>query len=176
MHSVIRSNKGLETMPYFLAFSAFVLFMSAVLVFSFLQDWQKMMDNSKARNEAIKLRNAINEIHAMGDVGSIEKINLQIPSGYIISIDYMDKGMGVLEEALQTENSMIYVYLKDSNGYTLAGKFQAEMKIDEVKANKKSSLPGQIFCEAGKPAQLVIIYDPDGKVTQSDGDYQIIVK
>jgi hypothetical protein len=44
------------------------------------------MEDAAAMRETQKLRDAINEIASMGDLGSIEKIAVNLPSGYYIEV------------------------------------------------------------------------------------------
>ncbi|HDI72648.1 MAG: hypothetical protein DRO76_03685 [Candidatus Altiarchaeales archaeon] len=87
MKSLFKSKKGVETAPLFLIFSAFVLVLTAAIVFPAMTEWEKTMDKGKAIKETIKLRNAINEIHAMSDIGSVEQVSVSLPPGYEIAVN-----------------------------------------------------------------------------------------
>ncbi len=87
MRSLLRSKKGVETAPFFMIFAAFVLVMTATIVFPAMTEWEKIMDKGKATKETIKLKETIDEIHIMADVGSVEVVELAIPPDYQINIE-----------------------------------------------------------------------------------------
>lgn len=87
MRSLFKSKKGVETAPLFLIFSAFVLVLTAAIVFPAMTEWEKTINKGKAIKETIKLRNAINEIHAMSDIGSVEQVSVSLPPGYEIQVN-----------------------------------------------------------------------------------------
>jgi hypothetical protein len=86
MKSILKSKKGIETSPLFLIFSAVILVLTAAIVFPAMMEWERVMDKGKAIKETVKLRNAINEIHLMGDLGSVEQVHLNLPQPYEIEV------------------------------------------------------------------------------------------
>ncbi|MEA3255393.1 MAG: hypothetical protein U9Q22_06115 [Candidatus Altiarchaeota archaeon] len=88
MNSLFKSNKGVETAPFFLVFSAVILVLTAAIVFPAMTNWQVIMNEGRAVKETMKLRNAVNEIHAMCDIGSVELVTLSLPPGYTINVNH----------------------------------------------------------------------------------------
>jgi hypothetical protein len=84
--SIISSNKGVESAPFFLIVSALIMIFTISIFFPPLSDWTTKMEDAAAMRETQKLRDAINEIASMGDLGSIEKIAVNLPSGYYIEV------------------------------------------------------------------------------------------
>ncbi len=66
--------------------SAMIMMFTLSVVFPALQQWMIKTDDGITLKETQKLRNAINEIHSMGDVGSIEKVQMNLPPGYSIKV------------------------------------------------------------------------------------------
>lgn len=86
MKSLLRSRKGVETAPLFMVLSAVILVMTVAIVVPAMAEWGKVMDRGKAVKETVKLQESIEEIHTMGDVGSVERVFLALPSGYSIVV------------------------------------------------------------------------------------------
>lgn len=86
MRDPLSSRKGIEGAPFFLAISALIMVFTLFLVMPRLQDWMTAMNDATAMRETEKLRNALNEIHSMGDVGTIEKLAINLPPGYHIDL------------------------------------------------------------------------------------------
>ena len=86
MASILRSRKGVESAPFFLIVSAVIIVFTLSIVFPGLQHWTMKINDGRALKETQKLKNAIDEIHAMGDVGTIEKIDMDLPPGYYIKV------------------------------------------------------------------------------------------
>lgn len=81
-----RTNKGVESAPFILIISALIMIFTISILFPPLSDWTTKMEDAAAMRETQKLRDAINEIASMGDLGSIEKIAVNLPSGYYIEV------------------------------------------------------------------------------------------
>ena len=148
MASALSSRKGIETAPLFFIFSAVVLLLTAAVVFPYFSEWQRIMNEGKARKEAIKLQSAINEIHAMGDLGSSERLSVYIPTGYSIMIDGQS-----LKVRGPTKN--------------YAGK---ETKGDPLTLNTR--IDTNVYEITSGPKVIMVIYSADGSV----GENQIFVR
>jgi hypothetical protein len=86
MSSILSSRKGVESAPFFLIVSALIMIFTIATIFPAISNWMIKMNDAAAMRETQKLRDAVNEISSMGDVGSIEKIVLNLPPGYFIRI------------------------------------------------------------------------------------------
>ena len=132
MISVFNSKKGVESAPFFLIVSALIMIFTLVMFFPPLSDWSTKMNDAAAMRETQKLRDALNEISSMGDVGSIEKINMNLPDGYFI-------------EVRETE---LYMFRKNKDDTGLTQKDLLTLKIDSKAhpgINPDSDDPNQVF-------------------------------
>ncbi len=87
MTSLLSSRKGITSAPFLVIVSAIIMVATITIVFPYLQSWTDKINEGRAMKETLKLRNALNEIHAMSDVGSIEKVIIDLPPGYTINIE-----------------------------------------------------------------------------------------
>ena len=132
MPSILYSRKGVESAPFFLIVSALIMIFTLVMFFPPLSDWSTKMNDAAAMRETQKLRDALNEISSMGDVGSIEKINMNLPDGYFI-------------EVRETE---LYMFRKNKDDTGLTQKDLLTLKIDNnahPNINPDSDDPNQVF-------------------------------
>jgi hypothetical protein len=132
MSSIPSSRKGMESAPFFLVVSAIIIVMTLSILFPAISNWMIKMNDAAAMRETQKLRDAINEISAMGDIGSVQKLIINLPPGYFI-------------EVKETE---LYMYRKtmDESGLTL--KDLLTLKIDnkaKTTINPDSDDPNQVF-------------------------------
>ena len=110
MPAILSSRKGVESAPFFLIVSAIIMILTITIVFPAISDWMENMNKAAAMRETQKLRDAINEISSMGDVGSVEKIIMNLPPGYNIAVKGNELNMyrkakydsGLAEEDLLT--------------------------------------------------------------------------
>ena len=103
MSDLLSSRKGIEGAPFFLAVSSLIMVFTLFMVMPHLQDWMMAMNDATTMRETEKLRNALNEIHSMGDVGTIEKLVINLPPGYHIDLSDPSK----LQAYRQASGSMI---------------------------------------------------------------------
>jgi len=90
MPSVLSSKKGVESAPFFLIVSAVIMIFTIATFYPPLSNWMMKMNDAAAIRETAKLRDAINEISSMGDVGSVEKIFVNLPAGYFIEVNELE--------------------------------------------------------------------------------------
>jgi hypothetical protein len=83
---ILSCKKGVQSAPFFLIVSSFIMLFTMGILFPSFQNWLIQLDDMTAIKEAMKLRNSINEINEMGDVGSVEKVVMNLPPGYCIDI------------------------------------------------------------------------------------------
>jgi hypothetical protein len=93
MPSILSSKKGVEAAPFFLIVSAVIMIFTLATVYPAISNWMTKMNDAAAMRETQKLRDAINEISSMGDVGSVEKIFVNLPPGYFIEVSGMELKM-----------------------------------------------------------------------------------
>lgn len=165
MLSFFKSCKGIENAPLLLVFSAFVLFLTVAVVVPALSDMEDVLNQGKAVKEAERLRDAINEIAAMGDYGSITNIELNIPRGYFLDVYSGDK----IVVKKQNEEGLF-----GNNGMSLSGDTVAELKVNtpfEPHLNSGMQNDGQIY----GPVTIVIWYVGKNEKVQAK-NWQIIVR
>lgn len=78
-------EKGIESFPFYLILSSIVLLLTALVVFPAYGRWQDSMDQGKAKVEATKILSAIQSVHSLGDIGSVQQISISIPEDYTIA-------------------------------------------------------------------------------------------
>jgi hypothetical protein len=84
--NILSSRKGMQSAPFFLIVSSIVMLFTMGILFPSFQNWLIQINDTMAIKEAMKLRSSLNEIHTMGDIGSVEKVDMNVPSGYCIDI------------------------------------------------------------------------------------------
>jgi hypothetical protein len=84
--SILSSKKGMQSAPFFLIVSSLIMLFTMGILFPSFQNWLIQINDTMAIKEALKLRNSLNEIHEMGDIGSVEKVVMNLPPGYCIDI------------------------------------------------------------------------------------------
>jgi len=148
MPSIHSSRKGVESAPFFLIVSALIMIFTIVMLFPPLSDWSTKMNDAAAMRETIKLRDALNEISSMGDVGTVEKILMHLPDGYFIEV----------------RGTELYAYRKNNMETGLTEKDLLTLKIDSnahPNINPDSDDPNQVFGDMtlelryGKAAECV---------------------
>ncbi len=101
---LLSSRKGIEGAPFFLGVSALIMVFTLFVVFPHLQDWMVAMNDATAMRETEKLRSALNEIHAMGDIGTVEKVVISLPPGYHIDMSDPKKLWTYRKDSLATKD------------------------------------------------------------------------
>jgi type II secretory pathway pseudopilin PulG len=86
MPSFFKSNKGVETAPLVIAFSAIVILLAATMILPQLGKWNATLDNAKALREANRLAAACNEVLKMGESGSVEEVYVDIPASCCVQV------------------------------------------------------------------------------------------
>jgi len=86
IYFMLSGSKGVTSMGFTAIICAMIIVLTLYIVFPALHNWNNKMNEATSLKEADRLRRAINGIHAMGDVGSIEKITLILPPGYCINV------------------------------------------------------------------------------------------
>jgi len=80
-------QKGVESAPFFLIISSVIMILTIGILFPGLTGWTTKMNDAAAVRETEKLRNAIDGISSMGDIGSVEKLAINLPPGYFIKVE-----------------------------------------------------------------------------------------
>jgi hypothetical protein len=81
MPSLLKTKKGVETAPLFIAFSAIVVLITVAIMLPELNKWNAINDKAKTLYEARKLAAACDEVLKMGDSGSVEEVHVDVPRG-----------------------------------------------------------------------------------------------
>jgi hypothetical protein len=84
MPSFFKSNKGVETAPLVIAFSAIVILLAAAIILPELGKWNSAIDKAKTLREAKKLAAACDEVIVMGDSGSVQEVGVDVPANCCI--------------------------------------------------------------------------------------------
>jgi hypothetical protein len=113
----------METAPFFLTFSALVLIMTAALVFPAMGKWISTMERERAVKETLNLEKGISNVLEMGDAGTIDQMEVNLPRGY--EIDVNDEGdflmlmrNGENIRAFPVENADLTYYGDKISGYS----------------------------------------------------------
>ncbi|OYT42376.1 MAG: hypothetical protein B6U86_00355 [Candidatus Altiarchaeales archaeon ex4484_43] len=80
------NRKGIESTPFYLILSGIVLLLMASVVFPSYSQWQDTMNLGKTAAEAKEILSSIESVHSLGDVGSIQQTELNLPTGYEIEV------------------------------------------------------------------------------------------
>ena len=86
IQSILRCRKGIETTPFLLIFSAIVMVVTLSIVMPALLRWWNLLEKQRAVHETERLVEGIHNAHLIGDLGTIEKIELNLPQGYYINV------------------------------------------------------------------------------------------
>lgn|GEM_PF-1441709 len=78
------NRKGIESTPFYLILSGIVLLLTASVVFPAYNQWQDTMNLGKTATEAKEILSAIESVHSLGDIGSVQQTELNLPAGYEI--------------------------------------------------------------------------------------------
>ncbi|MFZ2456246.1 MAG: hypothetical protein WAX07_07205 [Candidatus Altiarchaeia archaeon] len=84
--NILSCKKGVTSAPFFLIVSSIVMLFTMGILFPSFQNWLIQINDNMAIKEAVKLRNSLDEIHTMGDIGSVERVDMNLPPGYCIDI------------------------------------------------------------------------------------------
>jgi len=90
MPSFFKSNKGMETAPLFIIFSAVVILLAATMILPELGKWNASIDKTKTLREAERIQAACDEIMKMGDTGTVEEINVDVPKDCCVGFNDAD--------------------------------------------------------------------------------------
>jgi hypothetical protein len=82
------NGKGLESTPFYLTLSAIILLLTALIISPAYSRWQDSIDLGKTAAETREILSAIETIHSLGDVGSVQQIELSLPRRYGIEFRY----------------------------------------------------------------------------------------
>jgi hypothetical protein len=153
------SNRGVETAPMYVAFSAFVMVLTAGIVYPALMEFQDNMKIGKAMKEMRRLGATIDEVCTIGDAGTVTRIDLDIPEPFYIKVhpdrlilrkDYGDgkaEGDSFEESELKLKSEigdkMIKQGAADQNWIT--GKYQVILLCYDESFSDPKIEEGQIF-------------------------------
>jgi hypothetical protein len=87
MPSILKSNKGIETAPLFIIFSAVVILLAATMIMPELAKWGRINDYNKTKKEAVRVSEAIDEMRKLGDSGSAQEIHVDVPANCYIRFE-----------------------------------------------------------------------------------------
>ncbi|MBN2014923.1 MAG: hypothetical protein JW778_07065 [Candidatus Altiarchaeota archaeon] len=113
------TGKGIESFPFYLILSSIVLLLTALIVYPAYNRWQDSMDLGRAKAETAKILTAINSVHSMGDIGSVQQVPLTIPESY--SIAFNNESVRVLKHNSSTEEYPLDVSLRYRGTVNLTG-------------------------------------------------------
>ena len=154
--TVLSSTKGVESAPFFLIVSSLIMIFTISVFFPSLINWTTKMNDAAAMRETEKLRDAINEISSMGDLGSVEKLTINLPPGYLIKVEenqlitkrMANQDTGAIREDLLTLQLDAKATAHINSGSDEANEVFGDMSI-ELTYGKPDSDPGKFQIYVG---------------------------
>ncbi len=80
-------RKGIESTPFYLILSSIILLLTVLVVSPAYNQWQESMNLGKIATETKEILSAIESVHSLGDIGSVQQIGLNLPAGYGIGFE-----------------------------------------------------------------------------------------